>query len=517
MNAVLMRRIRHLQRWESGTIRVLGLIELLLAAALFVCGLYAYFVGEDSTIFLYIFPIVGGLGLFQTIFFSKKEKMIPSVGILLIAEMWAISFVVSAIPFIIYGMSPVDSFFEGISGYTTTGASIVQDLNVLPDSLLLWRGVIQWTGGITVLISFSFLLPMIGMGGAGLNSNEFMGSDSDNYSLKITTASLNFLKVYSILTVIEIFALMACSVSAFDSLCISLSNIPTGGLLPRNESMACYNIYAQAVTLVFMVLGAMNFYLMFRAMFKKDGTLLRSKEARFMIKWFLGCTVVSFLFMFINGDLGYELEGLDTYSQYAWISLYAVISSGTGAGFSIYSYSDVPHFMFMILMIAEFVGGTSGSTAGGIKIYRLMALKSYIMGNLNRVLHPNAIYTIRADGKNMDDDAVHSALSTIFLFMLGTILGLLIFMALEPQIDMVTSIGIVFSAITNAGIAPVDNFGFLTFASKILLCFLMWLGRMEMVLIIILFTKGFWSDLRLSLGHSRVAKRRPHNGGYRSR
>jgi len=512
-----IRRIKALQRWDGTTIRILGMIELLLAGALGVNALFALAIGEDTSYFSYIFPVVGGLGLFQTLFFSSKNKLSPAVGILLIAVMWAISFIVASLPFIIYGMNVTDSFFEGISGYTTTGATIVDDLGAMPDSLLLWRGIIQWTGGITVLISFAFLLPAIGMGAAGLSSNEFTGSDDAGYTQKITSASLNFLKVYALLTVGEVIALMACSVSSFDSLCIALSNVPTGGLLPRNESMACYSIYAQAVTLVFMILGATNFYLVFRAMFKRDAQVLRNGEEKAMLGWFALVSIIVFV-----AYIGPHLEGLTAgdLGDSAWKSVYSVISSGTGTGFAIFSYSQLYGagnlaFIFFMLMMVEFMGGASGSTAGGIKIYRMMALKSYITNSLRRVLHPNAVVSIRSNGRNMEDEALNNALSTIFLFIIGTLVGVAIIMVCEPDLNLQEQFGVTLAAITNAGIGPLDSYGSLSIISKVAMCFMMWLGRMEMVLIIVLFTREFWSDLRLEAGSAKG--RSSHYNAHRHR
>ncbi len=500
-----MRRIRSLQRWDSASIRILGLIELLLAAALVVNTAYALMVGERAYYFTYLIPFVGGLGLFQTLFFSSKSKLNPATGILLIAVMWLISFLVASLPFILYGMPVVDSFFEGVSGYTTTGGTAVKDLSVMPSSLLLWRGIIQWTGGITILLSFAFLLPAIGMGGAGFNSNEFAGSDSGNFTMKVTSASLNFLKVYALLTIAEVVALMVCSVSIFDAVCITLSNIPTGGLLPRNESMACYSIYAQAVTLVFMLLGATNFYLVFRAMFKKDAAIARNGEQRAMLTWFLIVSVVIFLAYVIPewSDLS-----SDTICGSIWKAVFCVISSGTGTGFAIFSYSSLSGagnlaFIFMMLMIVEFMGGCSGSTTGGIKIYRMMALKSYIGNSMNRVLHPNAVVSIRANGKYMNEETVNNALSTVFLFIICTFVGLALVMIFDPWLNLQEQFGVVMAAISNAGIGPLDTYAPLSIQTKIVMCFLMWLGRMEMVMVFILFTKGFWTDIKLEVGKKK--------------
>ncbi len=518
MNSSVVRRLKHLQRWESGTVRLLGLIEIVLGAALGFTTVYALLVGEDAGLYGYLFPVVLGLGIFQMLFFSGKSKMPAALGVLLIAEMWAISFVVAAIPFMLYGFSPVDAFFEGISGYTTTGATIIPALGEIPSSLLLWRGIIQWAGGLTVLISFSFLLPMIGMGGAGLNSNEFAGADNEDYSMKISSASLNFIKVYILLTIAEFVCLMCFKVDAFDSVCIAFSNIPTGGLLPRDDSMASYGVGAQAVTLVFMILGSSNFYMMFRLFFKGDLALFKNKETRVMVEWFVACAVLIFASYFLSDQIEYNA---DSAAHYFWISLYSAISCGTGTGFGIMDFK-YPQFIFLILMIMEFMGGASGSTAGGIKIYRMMALKSYVLSNLNKVMHPNAVTSIRADGRNWSENAVNSGLTTILLFLMGVFISLAILMFIQPDIGEYTPVGvdelqayfgIILAGIANAGIGPLPCYDVLNVGSKILMCFLMWFGRMEMVLVIILFTRGFWTEVSLNVG--QVGKSRAKNRRFR--
>ncbi len=523
MNATLVRRLKHLQRWDSGTVKLLGLIEIILGVALGITAVYAFSVGEDAGLYAIMFPVVFGLGVFQMLFFSSSSKMPAALGVLLIAEMWAISFVVAAIPFLLYGFSPVDAFFEGISGYTTTGATIISDLDAMPSSLLLWRGVIQWAGGLTVLISFSFLLPMIGMGGAGLNSNEFAGSDNEDYSMKISSASLNFIKVYILLTVAEIVCLLCCRVAAFDSVCIAFSNIPTGGLLPRNDSMASYGVTAQAVTLVFMILGSANFYMMFRLFFKGDLALFKNKETRVMVEWFIACALLIFASYFVSNNVEYNA---DSAAHYFWISLYSAISCGTGTGFGITDFV-YPQFIFLVLMIMEFMGGASGSTAGGIKIYRMMALKSYVLTNLNKVMHPNAITSIKADGRNWSESAVDSALTTILLFLMGTFISLAILMFIQPDIgdyapegvsDLQAYFGTILAGIANAGIGPLPCYDVLNVGSKVLMCFLMWFGRMEMVLVIILLTRSFWSEVSLNVsqaGRSKLRERRARKRGVR--
>lgn len=500
---------------------MLGIVELLFALLLYIDAAYSAAVGEDAWIFVAPAAVLLPLGLFQTIFFSNNGALTPSLGILLISEVWGLGFLALSVPFMMYGMSPIDSLFETISGYTTTGASVVADVEALPSGLVLWRALIQWAGGVTIVLIFTFLLPMLGVGSSGLASNEFEGAGSGGYAMKVTAAAFNFMRVYVLLTVVEVVILVILGVSPFESVCITMSDIPTGGLLPRSDSMVSYTVYVQLVTLVFMFLGASNYYLLFRLMFKKDTTLLRNREFLRMIQWFAACTLIIAGILVFSQWSDIEGHALSGITDRLYKSAYCVVSAGTGAGFAITDYSLWPNITMTMLILVAFVGGMSGSTAGGIKIYRLMILKSYIAVGLDRILHPGAVASVRINGKALDQSAVDSAMSTIMLMLLGTVAGTVAIMYFEPGIDAHTGIGLTIAAISNYGlgngsIGPLDSLSILDERTKVVMCVLMWLGRMEMILAIIIFTRRFWSDVRISAGRS-VGAIIPRRHGRKSR
>lgn len=510
MIETLRRRVVLLQRWESGTVRVLGLIELLFALMFFVVGLYSALVGEDPWIFLTPAIPLTPLGLFQTVFFSNRKRLTSSLGILLIGEVWILSFAILSIPFLLYGMSPIDAIFESISGFTTTGASIVADIESLPSGLLLWRALTEWSGGITIVLIFTILLPMLGVSSSGVASNEFASPGSGGYRLKVATAAMNFMRVFVMLTFIEIVLLAALGVSLFDSVCISMSNIPTGGLLPRNDSMASYSIWVQGVTLVFMFLGATNYYLLFRLATKKDTSLLRNAEFRRMAEWFAACILLISAVLLVNDWQEVGNNALDGMGSQIWKTAYCVVSAGTGTGFVIADYTLWPTLVMTLLIVVAFVGGMSGSTAGGIKIYRLLIIKSYIRSGLSKILHPGAVTPVRIGGEALNDSAVKSALSTVLMMIIGAVTGACLILMFQPSLDTHTAFGLAVAAIGNYGlgngtVGPMDSFSDLAMGTKTTMCALMWLGRMEMVLVVIIFTRGFWSDVRLSAG--RVSPR----------
>ncbi|KUE74274.1 potassium uptake protein TrkH [Candidatus Methanomethylophilus sp. 1R26] len=383
------RRIKSLQRWESGTVKVLGMIASALAFALLTVGLYAWLIGDDSTVFLMPCPFVLAGGLFMYLFFSNEKSMSPSLGILLITEIWVMSFAIISVPFLLSDMSIADSVFESVSAFTTTGATILDDPESVDGSILLWRAVVEWAGGITVVIIYVILLPMLGVGGAGFSTNEFAGSDTGGYTTKIGKSARNFIRVYSWLTIIEIFLLVIMGVSPFESVCISLSDIPTGGLLPRADSMASYDFPVQFTTMVFMFLGATNYYLLFRSLVKKNRrSIWSSNEFRTMVYWFVSCAVIITSVIVVSSETEYSFDTLGKIGESLWHAAYTVVAAGTTSGFAITDYTQWPAMAMMLLLIIEFIGGMSGSTSGGIKIHRLMAMKSYVLAGMGRIIHP---------------------------------------------------------------------------------------------------------------------------------
>ncbi len=480
-------RLEQMQRWESAMV-------------------YALAAGEDASIFAWPLPLLLPLGLFQTLCFRSRRMMPPSLGILFIAETWLVGFLVLSVPFWLYGFSPVDALFESVSGFTTTGASIVADIEALPNSLLLWRGLVQWAGGITVVLIFTFLLPMLGVGSSSFVSNEFVGSDSETYTARVTNRAFRFIETYFLLTVVEIVILCLLDTGVLNAFCIAFSNIPTGGQLPQNDSMAGYGIEVQAVTLVFMFLGATNYYLLFRTIFRRDAkSLFRNEELQNMFLWFLLCIAVITAVLLFQND--FQLDRLFTPEARSdlWEAAYCVVSAGTSTGFAIVDYKGWPILALMVLVMAEFVGGMSGSTSGGVKIHRLIVLRSYINTGLKRMIHPNAIANVRVNNQNMSSSMINSAISTIILFMVTTAVAMAVLMVLEPELDLESYLGITVAFISNTGISigyfgPMDSYAPLADSTKLFLCFLMWMGRMELVMALMLFTKNFWTDVRLNLG-----------------
>ena len=457
------------------------MVEVLLAVMLIVVALYAALVGDDASVFARPAPFVLALGLFQYLFFSNRKPMAPSLGILLIVETWLIAFFILAIPFYLSGFSFANSLFESVSAFTTTGATILTDVDAIDGSLLIWRAVMQWAGGITVVIIFTVLLPMLGMGGAGFGSNEFSGVDSSGYAVKISNAAFNFMRIYILMTTVEILILMILGVTPFESVCIAFSNIPTGGLLPANDSMASYSFAVQFVTLVFMFLGATNYYLLFRTFFTKDHKALgKSSEFKWMVKWFVACSLVITAVIVVSDETAYSIDNLGAVGDSLWHATYCIVSAGTSSGFAITDYTTWPALGLMILLVVEFVGGMSGSTAGGIKVSTLVVLAATVRAAFCFRRTPELSF--RSVPRNVVINAI-AILTLCSLLVLSTAFFLSIFEADNPNLSLD---GILFesiSAFSNCGLEPSGRTASLSAPSLFCLAYCMFFGRLGPVTI----------------------------------
>lgn len=489
-------RIKSLARWENNTVKILGVIEIILGVMLLVPTLISLYYGEDPYLFIYPVPILLFLGIFQYVFFKSRDVIKPASGMMMMFIAWWISFFVSSIPFYLYGFSFVDSLFEGISGFTTTGATIVDLPELLPSSIIFWRSFAQWAGGIAIVLIFLFLIPMMGIGGKAFVNNELAGYQSYNFSMRLRNAAKNFVSIYVLLSIVEMILLVVCGVDMFDSVTLTFSTISTGGLMGTNSGMADFSIIVQGIVLVFMFLGGTNFYLHFRAIYKKDFSAYRkSQEFIWTIIWFLVAAVIISVIILYSAVGVHDID-LGYIGETAWNSIFTVVSVGTTTGYTITDQSVWPTAAFMILWLVMLFGSMSGSTSGGIKIYRLLIIKSYITNGIYRMFHPRSVRDVRLDRHSVDQDSVVSAIVVVIMFMVTLAFSTILLLIIEPGLALDESIGLSLSSISNGGMdtggVSIHELGDI---SKVFLAFMMWVGRLEVVIVLLLFSKTFWRDL----------------------
>lgn len=504
-------------RYDNGFLRMLGGIILVLGLLLFVPAVAALYYGEDTLVFLLPVPLYVAIGGTLLLLFRGTPDLTPAKGILLITLAWMIGFITSAIPFTLNGSSIFDALFEGVSGLTTTGSTIFNDVEVLSHSILIWRSFLQWVGGIAVVLIFIFLLPMMGIGGKAFTNNEFTDSSSGNFTLRVNSAAKSFLMIYVLLTVAEFILLMIFSVNSFEGVCMTFSNISTGGLMVKNDSIAGYDNIVQAVVLFFMFMGGTNFYLHYRLIYKRDlKGYFKNQEFVWTLIWFI---VLAGAITLILARAATDYTVCGTISD-GWNALFTVVSIGTSTGYTISDHSNWPLAACALLWMAGMFGAMSGSTAGGIKMYRLLIVKSSISAGIDRMLHPNLIKATKLDGHHVDDNSVSSAIAVTMLFLITAILTVIFLLIAEPDITLEDAFGASFATVGNVGIGLGD------FASgcftdcqdytKLFLAFMMWVGRMEVLMAIVVFTRSFWREAIRSFGGRTVKVERTYGGLQRT-
>ncbi len=476
---------------ESRSLHVLGIVLLFTSLLMIPALAVALWQGESTLPFLIpVIPcIIGSLALM--ILFKNPKVMRPVDGIVMIITLWAGLFVVGTIPYLIYGLSLVDAIFESVSGFTTAGATIMSDVASMPQSMLLWRALTQWVGGIIIVTMFMFVMPMVVSGGRSLLQNEMSGSGSGNLYLKLESAAKQYVTVYVILTAIYFVILMLLGLSWLEASTISLCVICTGGFMITNDSFASYGVVVKIVVLIFMIISATNFYLQYKVFMKREfGAIRKNEEFRFMVSFFSIISIIVILAMFMNGHgMGNVLESIVDV-------VFSVVSIGTTTGFTTVDYTTAWPFIGMsLLLVVMFIGGSTGSTAGGIKISRALIVFKSMLNEIKQTIHPNAVYSVRFDGKGLDESVVRSATVVSIMFIITIFVGT---MVMDMEMDMGEALFASCALVSGTGPgmgALFGNYCELTWGMKLFSCVLMILGRVEIVTILVVFTKGFWKEL----------------------
>jgi len=480
--------------------KVIGLMMVIMGLFLFFPGLYALFSGESVSPFLVPMPILLIIGSALYLMMDQSRNFRTVHGLTLVALAWLLLFIIGSVPYMMCGLSPLNAFFESVSGFTTTGSTVLTDVNAYPVSLMIWRSLTQWIGGLVVILIFMYILPMFGMG-RSFFSNELEGSGSSVFSVKIRSAAKSFMTVYVLLTIANFILLLICQAGFRDALCLSFTTISTGGMICSNNSLADANLGIQLVTMFFMFIGGMNFYLHFRAITNKDiKVYFRNKEFKLLIVWFLAISVFLFAMYAIPKFQTYGFDFGECMQYYKDV-LFTVISMGTTSGFCVFDYREVGDMFLFALLLVTFIGASAGSTGGGIKFGRLRLMIRYMNNSLKNMLRPNAVYSVKMDGQNIDDSRMRSVTAVVIMYIITVITATLIL--LTQGLSATDSLGLSISSITNMGlgwdtIGPFDNLDSLSAWIKIMLMILMWLGRLEVMLALVFFTPAFWREASYS-------------------
>ena len=435
-------------------------------------------------------------GLILVIFFKSKDKKDLSThdGFAVVTLGWIAIVIFSAFPFYFSGtLDYTNSFFEAMSGLTTTGATVLGHsdtlmIEELPHGILFWRSFTQFIGGMGIIVFSIAILPMLGMGGVQLFRAEVAGPVADKITPRVKQTAKLLWGIYVGFVLILCLILKIEGMSWFDAICHSFTTIATGGFSTKNISIAAYGGLIQWTIIIFMFLAATNFSLHYY--FIAKGKFEYYKDHEFRVYFGL-CIIFSILF-FINivGTNKYQTDLLSFRH-----SVFAAVSILTTTGFSTENFNEWPEMSKMLLFFLFFIGGSAGSTTGGMKIIRSILVVKYLFYEVRKLLHPKGVFNITIGENTIDDNVVRATLG-FYLFYILIFVFTAIFLSFTG-LDVETALTASASAIGNIGpglgsIGPTDNWGHLTDLAKWLTSFCMLLGRLEIFTVVVLFSRSFW-------------------------
>jgi trk system potassium uptake protein TrkH len=411
-------------------------------------------------------------------------------GVAIVTLGWLAAGGVGAVPFIISGsISPfTDAYFESLSGFTTTGASILSNIEKLPEGILLWRSLTQWLGGMGIIVLSIAILPFLGIGGMQLYKAEIPGPVVDKLKPRISDTAKTLWKVYIFITGLQIALLAAGRMSLFDAVCHAFCTMPTGGFSPKNASIAHYNSpYLDAVTIVFMLLAGINFSLHYRFLKGEGKVFGRDPECRVFM------SMVGIFILLVTFDIyGNVYSSVQEAFRYAAFQVSSII---TTTGFVTADYDTWPSFSRYLLVLCMLLGGMAGSTGGGMKTMRIILLAKHAYQEIFRIIHPHAVTSVKLGGKAVPGDVLGSIWGFFVLYLGILVISAMIMCSLG--LDLVSAFSSVAACIFNVGpglgsVGPVQTYLHMPFLGKWLLIFCMLLGRLEIYTVIVLIMPEYW-------------------------
>lgn len=418
----------------------------------------------------------------------KRKNFYTRDGFAAVALSWIVLSIVGALPFIISGVipNPIDALFETVSGFTTTGASILHEVESLPKCMLFWRSFTHWIGGMGVLVFILWILPMTGGSYLNLMKAESPGPSVGKLAPKIRTTAMILYVIYIALTVIELVLLLIGKMPFFDALTTTLGTAGTGGFGIKNDSMGSYTPYMQNVVTVFMLLFGVNFNIYFWILTKKPKQILKCEEVR---------TYFAIVFFSI-AVITINIRGIfPTVGECLRHAAFQVASIITTTGYATTDFNIWPEVSRTILVMLMFIGACAGSTGGGIKVSRIMILFKTIKKELYQIIHPNSVKKLKMDGHLVEHEVVRSA--NVFLVVYVVIFALSVLLISFDSHDIVTNYTAVAATLNNIGpglelVGPTQNFDVFSPYAKLILIFDMLAGRLELFPMLLLFIPQTW-------------------------
>lgn len=475
-------------------IRVSGLLMFVEGVAMLLALLVSFLYNEPDKAGIAISAAInittGALIIFLT---RKVSKDIGKrEGFIIVSLVWILFAFLGCLPYIFTGAIPnlTDAFFETMSGFTTTGASVLNNIESLPHGILFWRALTHWLGGMGIIVLSLAILPVFGIGGMQLYIAEVPGPTPDKISPRIRQTAAAMWLVYVLLTLIQTVLLWIGKMPLFDAICHAFATMATGGFSTKQASIAFWpSPYIQYVIILFMFLAGTNFTLTYFVLRGKFKPLLKDEEFKYY-----SIFVLFFTLLIFAGLLKWVPGGVEESFRNA---LFWVVSIITTTGFSTVDYLLWPPVLIIILFAVFFIGGSAGSTGGGLKVMRIVMLFKNGYYELKRMVHPNAVIPLKFNKHVVDSRIMNNVLAFAVLYMIIFGLSTVILMVVEP--DLETAMGAVASSLGNIGpglgkVGPMLNYSEIHPFGKWFLAFLMLLGRLELFTILVIFSPAFWKE-----------------------
>jgi trk system potassium uptake protein TrkH len=473
------------------TLRILGALLLFLAIALLFPVPFSWFYGDGAVGAFFLSSIIsagcGGLLYSQS---RSETDMSVREGFAVVTFGWTFFALFGALPFVFSGAIPsyLNAFFETMSGFTTTGSTILTDIEAMPPSLLLWRSLTQWLGGMGIIVLSLAILPMLGVGGMQLFKAEVPGPTADRLKPRIQDTAKLLWGVYVLLTGAEVILLMTGGMGFFDAINHAFTTMATGGFSTRDASVAAFDsAFIDWIITLFMFLAGVNFSLHYLALRGRLGDFIRNEEFLF----YSGLAMVGIILVTL-------LNMGDIYPDFfdsLRFSAFQVVSILTTTGFGTADYELWPVLCQYLLVFAMFIGGCAGSTGGGMKVARILLLFKHAQVQIYRLIHPRAVRLVKLGDRPVDKDVMQSILG-FFAVYLGVFVAASFIMA-GIGMDLTSAAASVIATLSNIGpglgsVGPADNFAQVPALGKLVLAFCMLLGRLELFTVLVLVFPSFW-------------------------
>jgi len=474
-------------------IKVLGTLLLFESIVLAVPMAIAFYYGENTNPFLFTIVLLILTGSTMVTIAGKSKKMQSREALSIVTFGWVLVSFFGSLPFVFSGVIPsmIDAFFETVSGLTTTGATVLTEIEGLPKGILFWRSLTHWLGGMGILVLTLAVLPALGVGAFRIFKAESPGPMSDKLVPRVKDTAKILYTAYLGMTLLQIFLLFIGEMSLYEALVHTFGTVGTGGFSVKDASIGAYSSsYTTWVITFFMIAAGVNFALYYELYKGKWKSLIKNSE----FKLYISIIVIAGILVTINLFLLDHYEGFFEVLKQAF---FQVASITTTTGYGTTDFDQWPAFSKAVIFVLMFVGGSAGSTGGGIKIVRLLILGVVIRREVLRLLHPQAYLPVTLNGKAISSNIVTAVTSFFFLYMLIIAAGTLL-ISLEG-VGIVTAVSSVAATLGNIGpgfelVGPTQNYADFSYPSKMLFSLFMLFGRLELFTVFLFFIPGFWKS-----------------------